>query len=343
MLGQAAIFIAMREGAVTALLASFLATAAPVAAREPIIDMHLHADAADAYGPPPLGMCTPLTEIPAWDPREPYPPVFLRIFKQPQCKDPVWSPTSDKELMEQTIEAMQRLNIRGMLSGSPERVAEWRKAAPDRFFAGLGFRLSRGYSIEQVAELRKSGRLDVLAEVTNQYEGIDPSDPRLEPFWAFAEVNDIPVGVHVGTGPPGAVHLGAPENRAALSSALLLEPVLVKHPKLRLYVMHAGYPLIDDMIALMYAHPQVYVDTGIIVYSERREAFYPYLKRLVDGGFGKRIMFGSDQMVWPGVIERSIKVIEEAPFLTAQQKRDILYNNAARFLRLPERDQPQKK
>ena len=30
----------------------------------------------------------------------------------------------------------------------------------------------------------------------------------------------------------------------------------------------------------------------------------------------------------------SIKAIEDAPFLTQKQKRDILYNNAARFLRL---------
>jgi len=26
-------------------------------------------------------------------------------------------------------------------------------------------------------------------------------------------------------------------------------------------------------------------------------------------------MFGSDQMIWPGVIEPSIKAIEDAPFL----------------------------
>jgi predicted TIM-barrel fold metal-dependent hydrolase len=39
-------------------------------------------------------------------------------------------------------------------------------------------------------------------------------------------------------------------------------------------------------------------------------------------------------MVWPEAIERSIQVIEQAPFLTPAQKRDILYNNAARFLRL---------
>jgi hypothetical protein len=49
-------------------------------------------------------------------------------------------------------------------------------------------------------------------------------------------------------------------------------------------------------------------------------------------------MFGSDQMVWPGTIERAIAVIAEAPFLTAQQKRDVFYNNAARFLRLSKDD-----
>lgn len=45
-------------------------------------------------------------------------------------------------------------------------------------------------------------------------------------------------------------------------------------------------------------------------------------------------MFGSDQMIWPGVIEASVRAIEDAPFLDDQQKRNIFYNNAARFLRL---------
>ena len=45
-------------------------------------------------------------------------------------------------------------------------------------------------------------------------------------------------------------------------------------------------------------------------------------------------MFGSDSMIWPGLIEEALKTIEAAPFLTRAQKRDILYNNAARFLQL---------
>ena len=55
---------------------------------------------------------------------------------------------------------------------------------------------------------------------------------------------------------------------------------------------------------------------------------------LVEAGFGKRVMFGSDQMNWPGAIDYSIESITSAPFLTQQQKRDILHDNAARFLRL---------
>jgi predicted TIM-barrel fold metal-dependent hydrolase len=49
---------------------------------------------------------------------------------------------------------------------------------------------------------------------------------------------------------------------------------------------------------------------------------------------GKRILFGSDQMYWPDAIGEAIRAVDEAPFLDATQKRDILYNNAARFLRL---------
>lgn len=54
----------------------------------------------------------------------------------------------------------------------------------------------------------------------------------------------------------------------------------------------------------------------------------------MEAGYGERVMFGTDQGLWPELIEASIEVIEDAPFLTPAQKRNILYNNAARFLRL---------
>ena len=40
------------------------------------------------------------------------------------------------------------------------------------------------------------------------------------------------------------------------------------------------------------------------------------------------------QSCWPRAIEVAIETIKTAPFLSEEQKRDIFYNNAARFLRL---------
>jgi uncharacterized protein len=316
--------------------ALLLLAAVPAVAKErpPIIDMHMHALAADEQGPPPMAMCTPLTGFDAWDQRRPYSEQFLERFKHPKCSDPVWSPMTDDAVRTRTLAVMERLNVIGVLSGTPERVEAWRRTRPERFIPAAEFDLQPDMTVARVRALHAAGRLDVLGEITTQYKGIAPDDPRMEPYWALAEQLDIPVGIHVGTGPPGVIYMGAEGYRARLHSALTMEEVLARHPKLRVYLMHAGYPLIDDLLVLLYAHPQVHVDVGVIVYTQPRRAFYRYLERIVEAGFESRILFGSDQMVWPETIERAVRVIEDAPFLSAAQKRAILYDNAARFLRL---------
>jgi uncharacterized protein len=309
--------------------------------RLPILDVHLHAVAADHLGPPPRAMCTPMP-IPAWDPAKPYHELFNSLAKNPPCPDPVWSPMTDDEMMNQTIEVMERLNIIGVLSGhEPDRVADWMAEAPGRFISALVLQFGPAggeFSVDSLRSLHAEGRLEVLGEIVSQYIGITPDDKRLEPYWALAEELDIPVGIHVGPGPPGAIYLGARNYRARHHSPLTMEEVLARHPRLRVYLQHAGYPMLDDLLALLYAHPHVYVDIGIIVYHQPRPEFYRYLRTIVEAGYGDRVMFGSDQIIWPGVIERAIAVIEEAPFLNEQQKRDIFYNNAARFLRLSDEE-----
>ena len=57
-------------------------------------------------------------------------------------------------------------------------------------------------------------------------------------------------------------------------------------------------------------------------------------QRLVEAGFEDRVMFGTDQLQWPKLMAYSISIIQNADYLSPEQKRDILYNNAARFLRL---------
>lgn len=206
--------------------------AAPAAAQErlPILDVHLHAVPADHLGPPPRAMCTPMPSL-AWDPSRPYRELFSGLAKEPPCPDPVWSPMTDQEVMNQTIEVMERLNIVGVLSeNEPEPVAEWMAAAPGRFIPGLVLEFSDAggrFSPDSLRTLHAAGHLAVLGEVVNQYAGIAPDDPRMEPYWALAEKLEIPVGIHVGTGPPGAIYLGAEGYRARLHSPLTMEEVLV--------------------------------------------------------------------------------------------------------------------
>lgn len=87
---------------------------------------------------------------------------------------------------------------------------------------------------------------------------------------------------------------------------------------------------------MLHAYPQVYADLAVINWVLPREEFHHYLRQLFRASFGKRLIFGSDQMVWPQTIGIAIEAIESADFLTEEQKRGIFCRNAARFLRLGE-------
>ena len=278
--------------------------------QQPIIDMHMHVYATDER----------------WVQKVPNP-----VTKQPMVA------TDEQAHRDATLREMDRFRVvKAVISGDYEAALRWREKAPERFMVSFHFDDPRHVDLEHIRKEAQAGRLQALGEIGAQYEGIAPNDPAFEPVYALAEELHLPVAIHVGPGPPGAAYRGTPKYRMSLTNPLLLEDVLVRHPKLRLYVMHAGWPMIDEMIALLYAHPQVYVDLGVIDWTQPRAEFHRYLRRLVEAGYGKQIMFGSDQMVWPEAIGMAVEAIETAEFLSREQKADIFYNNAARFLRLPD-------
>lgn len=311
--------------------------------------MHLHAETLREFvgdiqdgnvGPPRVCAGNQSIIFPGLDPRQP-----LTIEKAQDCETRLVAPPTDEELLRQTFEMLERYNIWAVTSGSLENVNNWRTKAPERIIPAIDFESGhdeQGRAIYwEVAELRRmfaDGKFKIFAEVGPQYHGLSPAGDSLDPYFGLAEELNIPVGLHMGEGPAGGPHVGYPHYRAALGRPLLLEEVLIRHPKLRLYVMHFGSPLVEEMIALLYSHPQVYVDVAQNNWGFPRKHFHDQLRRLVEAGFAKRILFGSDQMVWPQTIEIAIDSIESAEFLTPEQKRDIFYNNAARFLGLSEEE-----
>lgn len=260
---------------------------------------------------------------------------------------------------QHVLDEVQQLNVRYVVVSSlVGDLSRWASAlAPNQFAPGLVLPCDHGHApyfggrcfpteteLPDLAWLRQelqAGHIRALAELEPQYVGLAPTDSAMEPFWQLAEEFDVPVGIHMGPGPSGIAYesskafppVKSPRYRMALGDPLLLEEVLVKHQRLRIYVMHAGWPRLESMIALMSVHPGVYVDVAALQ-SEAvlpRRAYYRYLQGLVEAGFAKRIMFGSD---FPDQVTSGIDAISAADFLSGEQKSDILCNNAARFLRL---------
>lgn len=303
---------------------------------KPVIDMHMHAWSLQEFGGESPEVCVGPDGIDMHgvDPGKPF------DFKaQMSCARKLKSPPTDEGVLAGTLAQMKRYNIvAGVIAGDRDVVRKWSAAGAGRFIPAANFfvdgNLPPASRLAELEQRAKSGETRVFAEITPQYRGLRPDHPSLEPFYAMAERLDIPVGIHMGYGAPGGPYWVYPRYRAALGNPMLLEDLLARHPKLRVYVMHAGMPMTDEMIAVLFSHPQLFVDISADNWGVPLKEFHHHLRRLVEAGYGKRIMFGSDQMVWPEAISIALASITDADFLSEQQKRDILYNNAARFLRL---------
>jgi uncharacterized protein len=294
----------------------------------PIIDMHLHCLSVNEFALVPQELPAPVKNFDSWDPKD----SAIAYFRRISSANPVRAAKTDDELIRRTVAILEKYNIYAAANGDDTTIIQkWLNASPKRIIPGMA---NVFHPPSQTEELIQSGKMKFLGELGLQYFGLTLSDSAMDPFLQIAEKYDIPVAVHVGPGPPGGPYYFAPKYRAKLSSALYVEEALLRHPKLRVWIMHAGWPMIDDMINVLYTYPQVYVDLGVICVILPKKEFYHYLQRLVDAGFEKRIMFGSDEIIYPDAIVKGIETIQQTSFLSASQKRDILFNNAARFLRL---------
>jgi predicted TIM-barrel fold metal-dependent hydrolase len=298
----------------------------------PVIDVHVHAmdESFPGLGP----MCPNTSAFTASDPATQEAPFG---WIEEECTPKLY-PSARGEYLNDVLAEMERLNVTAVVFGDPESVQKWREAAPDRVIPGTSFTagLQPGGRVpmEDLRETFTTGGFKVMGEIGLQYEGLSPSDPSVDAYFALAEELDIPVAIHMGTGGSGRANVAMPNFRGSMGNPLLLEELLARHPKLRVQIMHAGYPMIDNTLTLLQANSHVYVDVAGLIWSYPLKEVNRYIERLVDAGFADRVLFGTDQLGWPKLMAYSISIIQNADYLTPSQKRAILHDNAARFLRL---------
>jgi predicted TIM-barrel fold metal-dependent hydrolase len=300
--------------------------------RPPVIDIHVHTlGGGMGMGP----MCPFNPQFLASDPRSKEDSMG---WAKQDCTLQLEGAKTPDEYMKAMLEEYEQLNVTAVVMGDAKSVQKWKDAAPARIITGTSFDNTMGggkyAALDEMRAAFTKGGMQVMGEVGLQYQGVSPSDPSVDAYFALAEELDIPVGIHMGTGGSGRANIGMPKFRGSMGNPLLLEEVLARHPKLRLWIMHAGYPMIDNLLTLLQANSHVYVDVAGLIWSYPLKEVHGYIQRIVEAGFEDRVMFGTDQLIWPKLMATSIGVIEGATYLSPQQKRDILYNNAARFLRL---------
>jgi predicted TIM-barrel fold metal-dependent hydrolase len=244
------------------------------------------------------------------------------------------SSKTTKEHLEQTIQKMNQHKIEyAVICGTIESIERYTKA-DGRFIPGYQDYEDTLLLVKQFEEYVQSGKIKVFGEVMAVYKGRTLTDSLYQPYLAICEKYGVPVAYHSGGSFPNAQQLGWPKYRIALGDPFLIEDVLVKYPKLKLYLMHAGENFYENTLRMMDGYPNLYADLGVALWLHPLTKDYgtKFLKSAKEYGFLDRVMFGSDQMVWPEAITSSIVFLKAMDFLTEAEKEMILYKNAKRFL-----------
>ncbi len=169
-------------------------------------------------------------------------------------------------------------------------------------------------------EINRSAEMGLCGvKIHPDIQEVDIDDPRMLKLYEIVE-GRMPVYFHIGDDRP----------QYRFSEAKKLAKVLDMFPKLEVVAAHlGGYKSWEDAIEYLAGNDRVWYDTSSALWAMTPEYGDYVLSKLGT----EHVMFGTDYPVMntPDEMERLFKLT-----LTEQQKEDILWNNAIRFLHLEE-------
>ncbi|MDG1462890.1 MAG: amidohydrolase family protein [Gammaproteobacteria bacterium] len=275
------------------------------------------------------------------------PIIDMHVHAWPSGEDGGPEKPKNKKTMQAERAALKKHNVvLAAVSGPQDFLEVWANDSPDELLLGPIFPCIDGKNpvyyrhdcfnngenfpnIEWLEAQYMAGNYGVMGELYNQYAGIPFDDPRMDPYYEMAERLSIPVAFHTHAAPPLTAQQCCPSFRLSNGNPLLLENVLVKHPKLRVQIMHANPLVYPEVFDLLVQFPKVYVDVSPWQMAYTRKKFHQLLKAYADAGMIGRIMFGSDGADY----DKAIPAYTSAEFLTGKQLSGIFCKNAERFLR----------
>jgi predicted TIM-barrel fold metal-dependent hydrolase len=117
------------------------------------------------------------------------------------------------------------------------------------------------------------------------YAGFSPDDETLEPLWRYSEKHGLPVLLHMGTTFVAQAPL-------AFTLPRLIEPVVLKHPGVKIILAHLGHPYEGECIVTIRKHENVFADISALHY--RPWQLYNSLMLVQEYGVWHKVLFGTD-------------------------------------------------
>jgi uncharacterized protein len=195
------------------------------------------------------------------------------------------------------------------------RIAEVVAAHPGRFKGIAGLNPSR--IVPWLARLEEAVRERgfVGAHVYPHWFGEAPDHRIYYPFYARCSELGVPIQIQVGH--------SAQSFLPTVARPISLDRVAIDFPELKIVGIHIGYPWVEEMIAVAWKHPNVFIGSD----AHAPRYWEPSFVRFINSRGQDKVLFGTD---WPVVdFERARREID-ALDLREGPKRKLLFENAVR-------------
>jgi predicted TIM-barrel fold metal-dependent hydrolase len=252
-----------------------------------------------------------------------WPPELRNAFKMFGQESALAGQSVEQVVAEMDAAGIGQAILTGLVEGnfavSNDVVADWMRAHPDRFAGRCCVDprdpVAACHELERCVTELGFGSLLVLP-----YAFGYPFSHRLYyPLFARCVELDVPVVTQVGhTGSLLPSEPGRP---------IYLDDVALDFPDLVIVGGHIGWPWTDEMLALAWKHPNVYVDASAHLPSRYPAAYVDFIK----GAGADKAIFGTDYPMLR--MDRTVRAVIELG-LPDEALDKFLYRNAAKVYKL---------
>jgi len=212
---------------------------------------------------------------------------------------------------------------------SYEHVAEVVRQRPDRFSGLAGVDPTEGMAGLRELERAVKELGFVGAHLYPHWFEMAPDHARYYPIYAKCCELGVPIQMQVGN----CLRYSEERPLRSVGRPITLDAIACDFPELKLVGIHIGWPWVEEMIAMAWKHPNVYI--GSDAYAPKH--WTPAFVRYIDSWGMRKVIFGTDFPVIDS--ERARAEIEELG-LRPEAMRRFLRDNVIDLygLKLPRTD-----